>query len=74
MISDSGHIAWVHHAANVVLGAAFEFPVSPITQNQRQNFRRVPNEPALIGGTFDCDNKGFVSSSRSSYLFTSRES
>jgi hypothetical protein len=23
-------------------------PVSPITQNQRQNFRRVPNEPDLF--------------------------
>ena len=33
MISDSGRIAWVQHAANVVLGAAFEVPVSPITQN-----------------------------------------
>ena len=31
--SGSDRIAWVHRAANVVLGAAFEVPVSPITQN-----------------------------------------
>jgi hypothetical protein len=34
MISDSGRIAWVQHAANVVLGVPFESPVVPDYVNQ----------------------------------------
>ena len=33
------------------LALHFRSPLSPITQNQRQNFRRVPNEPDLISVT-----------------------
>ena len=45
MIYDSGRIAWVQHATNVALGAAFEVPVSPDYAKPMPKLSAGSNEP-----------------------------
>jgi hypothetical protein len=62
MTSDSDRIAWVQHAANVVLGAAFKVPVPQLPNVNAKTFGRFPGpaeEHCATGTRTRCQARQF---------------